>query len=167
MIMTAKKTTSLNRQRSAAGQNGFTLVEVLVALVIMTVGMLGVAVLFVEGLRMNRTSIYRTTAVSLAADMAERIRANDQAMVAYAGAGPGANNNCVHGPGTCTRQQLAADDWFRWNQMLTSSLPVGANALIQVNLNTPTVSITRYAITLQWQETGKPGMSSYTLRVQI
>jgi len=48
----------------------------MVALVVITVGMLGVAVLYAEGLRLNRTSLYRTTAVALATDMAEQNRSS-------------------------------------------------------------------------------------------
>ena len=70
-------------------QRGFTLVEVLVALVVMSVGMLGIAALYLEGLRAGRTALYRTTAVNLAGDMADRIRANRNAGLAYAGTGPG------------------------------------------------------------------------------
>ena len=67
-------------------QEGFTLLEVLVALVIIAVGMLGVAVLYVEGMKAERTSVYRTTAVNLVADLADRIRANPTGTGAYAGA---------------------------------------------------------------------------------
>ncbi len=42
---------------------GFSLVEVLVALVVMAVGLLGIAGLYVEGLHAGRTAVYRRTAV--------------------------------------------------------------------------------------------------------
>lgn len=143
---------------------GFTLVEVLVALVVMTVGMLGVAVLYVEGLRMNRTSIYRTLAVGLAADMADRIRANRDVPVTYAGAGPGANNNCVNGVPICTAAEQADDDWFWWLQNVTTSLPVGVAAEINVvgvgNMN-------RYEISLSWPEPGELAPITYMLPMQL
>ena len=55
---------------------GFTLVEVLIALVIMSVGMLGIAGLYVHTMQAGRTSILRHHAVTLAGDIADRIRAN-------------------------------------------------------------------------------------------
>ena len=58
---------------------GFTLVEVLVALVIFAVGLLGIAALHIEGLNAGRTALNRTQAVALASDLADRIRANRQA----------------------------------------------------------------------------------------
>lgn len=79
-------------KRVVARHRGFTLIEVLVALVVMSVGMLGIAALYLEGLRAGRTALYRTTAVNLAADMADRIRANPNAGLAYAGTGPGAGS---------------------------------------------------------------------------
>ncbi len=118
-----------NKQRHAGKSRGFTLIEVLVALVVMTVGMLGVAVLFVEGLRLNRTSMYRANAVALATDMAGRIRANPDINAGYAGAGPGVPGNCNVGP-PCTPAELADDDWINWRTMLDANLPTGYEATI-------------------------------------
>lgn len=147
---------------------GFTLVELLVSLVVMTVGMLGIAVLFVEGLQINRASAYRGTAISLAADMADRIRTNINAQDAYAGVGPGADNACVNGPASCDRNELASDDWYWWLRDVTERLPVGATANIEVTpIATPAVPMTRYEITLQWPEAGQPEPVSYTLTVQL
>jgi len=159
-----KKDQKYRRFKSTQKIQGFTLVEVLVSLVVMTVGMLGIAVLFVEGLQMNRTSIYRTTAVGLAVDMAERIRTNFAAEAAYAGIGPGADNACVNGAATCTPDALAGDDWFRWLQDVNAGLPAGSSADIQV---TPGLPMTRYDITLQWPEAGQPEPVSFTLTVQL
>jgi type IV pilus assembly protein PilV len=142
---------------------GFTLVEVLVALVVMAVGLLGIAALYVEGLRAGRTSIYRTAAVNLAADMADRIRANPAASAAYAGTGPGTDNFCVNGMDDCSAADLAADDWFRWREDIERRLPPGASGGIEVaNLGV----ITQYDITVTWPEPGQEEPSSYTLAVQ-
>jgi type IV pilus assembly protein PilV len=156
------------RMKSTNRMQGFTLVEVLVALVVMTVGMLGIAVLFVEGLQINRTSVYRTAAVGLAADMADRIRTNISARDAYAGIGPGADNACVNGPATCNQDVMASDDWFWWLQDVKARLPAGATADIQVTpIATPGLPMTRYNITVQWPEAGQPEPVSYTLTVQL
>ena len=90
--------------------HGFSLVEVLVALVVLSIGMLSVATLYVRGLQFSQTALVRSGAVQLAADMADRIRANSTATVAYAGGG--ANNNCIEGGIDCTPVQLAANDIF-------------------------------------------------------
>ena len=130
----------------------------------MTVGMLGVAVLYVEGLRMNRTSLLRTMAVGLTSDMADRIRANSEVPASYAGTGPGTNNNCVNGIATCAPAQQAQDDWFWWWNDITTHMPTGVAANIDV---VAVGDLNRYEITLSWPEPGQVQPVSYTLPIQL
>ena len=139
---------------------GFTLVESLVALVVLSVGMLGVAALYIEGLRAERTSVFHTTAVNLAADIADRIRGNRTAGAAY-GAGA-ANNNCVNGPADCAPAALAADDVFVWQQDLLDRLPGGIGNIV-VAAGPPN----SYTITVSWAEAGQAALVNYILDVQI
>jgi type IV pilus assembly protein PilV len=134
-------------------QTGFTLVEAVVALVVLAVGMLGIAGLYIEGLRSSHSALARTTAVNMAADMADRIRANPAATVAYAGVGPGLNNLCVNGPADCTPVQLANDDWFWWNQDVQNRLPQGTITAVAVAAPTPFTN--NYTIVMTWPETGQ------------
>lgn len=149
--------------RRPAGSRGFSLVEVLVSLVILSVGLLGIAGLYVESLRAERTSLYRLTAVTLAADMADRIRANAVAGVAYAGSGPGVDHNCVNGIAGCAPGQLAADDWFSWYQDVLGRLPGEPTASIAV-ANVP--PLTQYTIRLNWPEPGQAEPAEYVLVTQ-
>jgi type IV pilus assembly protein PilV len=147
---------------------GFTLVEVLVALVVMAVGMLGIAALYVEGLRAGRTSVNRTSAITLAADMADRIQANAAAGASYVGAGPGADNSCVNGNVDCAPPAIAADDWFHWSRDVQRRLPAGANANIVSNaLVVGGAPVTEYQITLTWPEAGQDQPAAYTLVVRM
>jgi type IV pilus assembly protein PilV len=143
--------------------SGFTLIEILVALVVLSVGLLGIAALYVESLRASRVSFNRMTAVTLASDMADRIRANPAAGVAYAGAGPGADNGCVNGIADCTPVQLAQEDWFTWSQDVAARLPGEPTANINVVAVPP---LTRYTIRLNWPETGQPEAAEYVLVTQ-
>lgn len=152
---------------TAAGRSrGFTLVEVLVALVVMAVGMLGIAALYIEGMRSGQASVSRTVAVSLAADMADRIRANPTAQAAYAGAGPGVNNGCVNGGVDCAPAQLAQDDWFWWFQAVQNRLPAGATANVAIDPVAAAPAI-RYTIVLSWPEPGQNGAAVYVLTADI
>jgi type IV pilus assembly protein PilV len=97
-------------------QSGVSMVEVLVALVVMSIGMLGIAALYIESVKASRGALLRTQAVGLASDMADRIRANRLGAARYAlalGANPPAAQNCVNGV-NCTVNQLADDDLNRW-----------------------------------------------------
>jgi type IV pilus assembly protein PilV len=152
----------MDRTLRRRSQRGFTLVEVLVALVVMAVGLLGIAGLYVEGLRAGRTSVYRSAAVTLASDMADRIRANPQG--GYAGTGPGADNDCVNGGVDCDANQMAGDDWFRWLADIDRRLPPGATATIDVQDLAP---VTQFVITVSWPEIGQEEPVSYRLAMQL
>ncbi len=135
-----------------ARERGFTLVEAMVALVVLAVGMLGIAGLYVSTLRSGGSAISRLQAVNFAADMADRIRANRLANVAYAGAA--ANNNCYGaGAAVCTPQQLAANDLLVWQAQVTRVLPGGAATVTGVALVPGTANLFTYVITVSWTET--------------
>jgi len=61
---------------SQTNEQGFTLIEVLVALVILSVGLLGLAALQTGGLRNNNSALIRSQAVLAAEDILDRMRAN-------------------------------------------------------------------------------------------
>lgn len=152
--------------RTANRLRGFSLIEVLVALVVLSIGMLGIAALYVDSLRSGRTAIHRTQAVILVSDMAERIRANPGAGVAYAGAA--ADNNCTDDiaiSNDCTAAQMAADDLQLWQQSVGGLLPNGQSEIQFV----PAVGgiPATYTITVSWNEVGQADPVSYVLTVQI
>lgn len=111
-------------------QQGFTLLEVLVTLVIFAFGMLGVAGLQVASLANMDSAQNRSVASLKASEMADRIRVNRGAT--YNGLG-GSDNKCrtAHyanrngAPDNCTKEQMAADDLWDWKQELAARLPGG------------------------------------------
>ena len=144
-----------------AGPGG-TLIEVLVAMTVMSTGMLGVAALIIEGLKSGRLSMHRITAVQLVVDMAERIRSNPQVPHAYASAAQ--DVGCAHAGTICTPSQLAADDLFRWQLNITRQLPVGALGTI---LQTSTAGGNRYQINIAWPEGGFGAPLNFALAVRV
>jgi type IV pilus assembly protein PilV len=141
-------------------QSGFGLVESLVALVVISVGMIGIAGLYAQGLRTSGTALYRTIAVELAADMADRIRANRLGNAAYGGAA--ANGNCDAGGNTdCTIAAMAAHDLLAWQAQVSAQLPDGAG-VVQHAVTTPPT----YTIRVAWQEIGA-GVLTLELAVRI
>jgi type IV pilus assembly protein PilV len=138
---------------------GFTLVEVLIALVIMSVGMLGIAGLYVHSMQAGRTSMFRHHAVTLAGDVADRIRANPRAGAVYALAG--ANNNCIAAGIDCTAAEMAGNDIFLWDLQATQTLPNGDVTVVFDNGVVPPT----YQITVSWTEPGE--VLNYTVTIPV
>ncbi|MBT8091910.1 MAG: type IV pilus modification protein PilV [Gammaproteobacteria bacterium] len=155
-------TRSIIRPRHSLSVCGFSLIEVLIALIIMSVGMLGIAGLYVQGMQAGRTSVFRHNAVTLAGDVADRIRANPSALAgaAYA-AGVGADKNCVDGGENCSPANMAQHDIGLWEQQATRSLP---NGTVQINLD-DSVSPPTYEIVVTWDEPGET--PSFTISIPV
>lgn len=147
--------------------HGFSLVEMMIAMVVLSLGMLGIANLFVMTLQANSSATSRQLANNLLGDIADRIRANRTALAAYAAAG--ANYNCAGqaiGAVSCTPAQMAANDIYLWQQMIASTWPNGlatGKVAVAVNAGAPST----YTITITWQEPGNTSALSSTLVVQI
>lgn len=145
-------------------QAGFSLVEVLITLVIMSVGMLGIAGLYVQSMQAGRTSMFRHHAVTLAGDVADRIRANPTADIAYA-APVGVDNGCVLGGIDCSPTQMAANDILLWKDQAASTLP-GGDVLIVHTAEAGLIPAT-YQITVSWTEPGQVPAPNYTITIPV
>lgn len=71
----------INRQ-ATKNQSGFSLLEVLIALLVLSIGLLGLAALQTTSLRSNQMATMRTLATQLAYDMTDRMRANPTGLAA-------------------------------------------------------------------------------------
>lgn len=111
-------------------EHGFTLVEVLIAALILGIGLLGVAGLQSVSLSMNQGAYLRSQATVLARDIADRMRANPRGVGADAynmsGAGsPAQHSGCTTAGTGCTSTNMAANDLYDWTQALVTRLPSG------------------------------------------
>lgn len=118
----------LKRSPQHARCRGISLIEVMVALIIFSVGLLALAGLQSSSLIDNQVSYLRSQAVLLAGDMADRMRANPQGVRngAYDSGTPfggTVNNDCITATG-CDPADMAAHDRATWAQALTQ-LPQG------------------------------------------
>lgn len=116
--------------------SGFTLIEVLVALVILSIGLLGLAGLQAAAIKNTGASGQRSIAMNLAMDISDRMRANPAGLADgdyiydYGGNSAGLQTvNCGTSAG-CTTQQLARNDIFQWNAALLAMLPQPAAATV-------------------------------------
>ena len=132
------------------------MVEVLVALVVLAIGLLGIAALYLNSLQSGRTAIYRTQAVNLAADLADRIRANRTAQAAYGTLFADAEVAVAacDTTGGCIDTDLAASDLARWKNTLAQMLPNGQGQVV-VTLPVAAGEPTNYVVTVQWAEVGE------------
>ena len=96
--------------------NGFTLVEIMIAIFVLSIGLLGLASLQTLSVRNNTSAYHRTIATQMAYDMADRMRANPVGFAANDYDNPTAvkNTNCEAVAG-CTPAQMAAHDMYEWS----------------------------------------------------
>jgi len=137
------------RIQSRGREKGLTLIETLVALVVLGVGLLGVAALYLDALRGGRSALFRQQAVNLAADLGDRLRADPQ---------------------VCGNPADFSACDAAWRDSVATVLPGGTGAVASAVLRAAPAGYTDplrlYTITLSWQEPGQAAPSTYTLEVE-
>ena len=147
--------TIINRQRK---QDGFTLLEVLIALLVLSIGLLGLAGLQTIGLRSNQMATMRTLVTQGAYDMSDRMRANQTGVDAQSyvqsitNTVPEITVNCART--TCTAAQVVVFDKANWLTEVTK-LPGGRGRITR----DASGSFVQHTITIFWDEerTGATG----------
>ena len=152
---------------------GFTLVEVLIAILVLAVGLLGLAGLQATSLSNSQSAYNRSLATQLAYDLADRIRANNDpagsALAAYIAGVPAANANCKNTTG-CSPAQMAQNDLYEWNcavaggcqndaPPIAAALPGGTGLPITV---TVVGGVNVYTITISWTDKNNNGIPELT-----
>lgn len=178
-----KAPTSLRpaRFRAKNPAKGFTLLEVLVALVIFSVGLLGLAGIQAVSLQNNGIAYSQTVAMQSAYDMADILRASanfdnniDNTFDNISSTLGSEPTSCAQSGGTvptCTTTQMASHQVYFWKYHLSQNLPLGRGT-VERNGDI-------YTITIMWDEarTGATGedcgddpevdLKCYTLDIQI
>lgn len=133
-------------------QHGFSMIEVLVTMLIISLALLGTSGMQAYAMRMNQGGLLRTQAVFLVADLAEKMESNATTAFAsgYAIAAPTSDTDCL--TVYCSGANLAASDLFKWQAAVAAKLPQG-------QASPPTVSISgnlaTYTITVNWVDRGE------------
>ncbi|MEW9573052.1 type IV pilus modification protein PilV [Rhodanobacter sp. Si-c] len=113
--------------RVLSRQRGVSLVEVLVAVLIFSVGLVGLAGLLVMATRSNHAAYLRTQVTFLAGNMADRMRANPAGV--WRGAYDAASYGAITGSTACDKStacnaiSVASRDQQEWSRMLAALLP--------------------------------------------
>jgi type IV pilus assembly protein PilV len=171
-----------------ASETGFSLIEVLVAILIVSFGILGLAGLLFAAMNAGQVSMNRSTAVTLANEMADRIRANwrgvkdgayDSVGTALYGDAAACNTACM--TAQCSPSDQATLDICLWKKQVSKQLPGGGGAIdvdaANLRCQTPSVPCI-FSVTVSWVEANyklgtNPNLNlldaktrSYVVRVQ-
>ena len=133
---------AITKPKPVAG-NGFTLIEVLVAMLILAIGVLGIVALQFKGLRYSNDATLRGQINFLAYDISDRMRLNRTNAGAYVQNYTAGTNHtaCVLATGAD-----AANDLNCWYDSVDNALPPGSTA----NITGPAGSL--YTISLGWTD---------------
>lgn len=146
--MTMTRTTNIKAR-------GFTLVEAMIALLVLSIGLLGIAGLQMTGLRNNLSASWRSQATYLAYDILDRMRANRANRAAYA--------IDVEETPLCAPGNVAACDLSQWKGNLATVLP-GGDGTVTVS----GADDTEITITIQWDDSrGQEAALVFTTRSRI
>ena len=149
--MSINTSTILNKRRRYSNK-GFTLLEALIAFMILSVGMLGIASLQVVSQKAGKTAVYNSVAMMKVEELFESMRANPGVLANYVGAG--FQHDCFAAK-NCTEVELAEDDVYWWGQNLTSGLPSSAATTVTVTAAVAPSKMATVNITVNWQERSK------------
>ncbi len=154
---------------------GFTLIEILVAIIVISLGLLGLAGLQAYSLRNNQVSYYRSIASQQAYDMADRIRAN-LGGVATGGVRAGDYDNldastpadpgCFMAAG-CTPTQMSVTDHSQWNTLNGRLLPGGAGTVACVAAAGACITPRVFDITVSWTEKTSTGTTTQNFVTRV
>lgn len=144
----------INIQNKMTSQNGFTLLEVMIAMVIFAVGMLGLAGIQALSLENTHSSYSRNQAILLAYEMVDRMKANPTAGTNY----EVATTDAIATPATlcdvtaCNNVEMATFDQWQWKTSLPLLLVSGQGQIVNTAGD-------NYTITVHWDEdrTGATG----------
>jgi len=155
-------TNMLKNDSISSRPKGYSLIEVLVAVLVLAIGLISVVHLQMTSKRSNFEAVQRASAAALVQDILERMRANPDELAVYTNAGAGRALTGTTMPSVtcstgCTATQLASADLFQWEQAISgvAELNGGVNT---GGLTLPTACISGpnggsgvYTVALAWR----------------
>jgi type IV pilus assembly protein PilV len=141
-----------------SSQRGFTLLEILIAVLILAIGLLGVAGLQILSLKNSTNSVWRAEATQLAYDILDRVRANYEESstcsnpsyeVSYGDTVSA--SDCQLSSANCNQSQMRDYDLSEWLDAV-ANLPGGEGEITMVDDDTGALCRTWYTIKIRWQE---------------
>jgi type IV pilus assembly protein PilV len=127
------------RRFSGRTQQGFTLIEVLIAILVLGFGLLGFALLQTMNVRYVQSANFRTQATNLSYELLDQIRANRVAAPVYVGDYTATTTKCAPPTGAAIAKDTYMTDW---RCRLGKSLGAESKASVTRNGNQYSVQVT-------------------------
>jgi len=117
----------MHKSKMVRKTSGFSLIEVLVAVVVLSIGLVGLAGLQAKSLVNGVSASYRTQATMLAKDLSEKMRVNGYAITIgdYFDSPTAAETAACETATGCSSEAMAQHDYFNWLAAVTERLPSG------------------------------------------
>ena len=168
-LINPNSTLMINSRTKSSG--GFSLIEILVSIVIVSMGLLAYAGLQLGGLSQTHAALFRSQAAISTNDMADRLRANLPGTLAGGyrtlETADLAMPNCVAG---CIPFNLAVRDLKMWQNLLTQQLPLATGVVSCTDSDAldaiPCSENSTHTIVVSWDD-NKDGNASATIQVDI
>jgi type IV pilus assembly protein PilV len=123
------------RKKTLGRQNGVTLLEVLIAIVVLSIGMLGMLGIMMNSMKLTTSSNYRSTAAQQAYSLADTLKANIANWDTYTTSSATSVLSCLTAAGCLStptnfsNPSLIGTEINMWNERLATILPSGAGTV--------------------------------------
>lgn len=146
---------------------GFTLIEVLVSLLILSIGALGLVGMQTRGLQLNQNSLHQSQVTMYVMDMVDRIRANDgeklKYLIAYKESAE-KEVSCTASDADCSPVTMAKYDLYQWRTQIQSTLPSGNSKIEKVKT---AGGIEMFVVAVSYKDKRSSRDREFSMRVEI
>lgn len=145
--------------------HGFSMIEVLVTLLVLSIGLLGLAAMQTKSIKNTHSAYLRSQATYLAYDMLDRMRANMANINGYGGINTSTNTyadpGCINTG--CTPSNITTYDAAEWAKNIGEQLPAGQGTVI-ANAG----GNNRFTITVTWNDPASTtGTNTFNMESQL
>ena len=153
-------------------QKGYGLIEVLVSVLVLSIGLLGLAGLQTQSLRFNNEAYFRTQATLLAMDMSDRLRTNFETARTNTSSYkfsksdqiPSSITDCTST--ACSPSELAQYDFKTWKERAQELLP-GARVAVTPDAVGTATPWQGYTIEIEYRTSESADLQLFQYRVKI
>lgn len=159
----------MKRNKLAKLQRGFSLLETLIAIVVVALGILGIIGIQMRTLIDTQTTVRRGQAIRYIEDFSERLRINPNALInidsylsnytttatSYDGA------DCI--TKTCTSKEQASFDLLQWKSVIATNLPSGQASIFLAPGETDATNRRQLGVIIAWRENQRDDLKSDAL----